>query len=87
MGSPTTNRKRSRELARIRQRRYREGKARIDFYPDERTVEVISRLRTGRVGGDASSIINRIIRTWCARRRPTPSANAATHPTVPRTTG
>jgi hypothetical protein len=49
-----------------------ECKARIDFHPDARAIEIVNRLRTRSVGGDASSIINRIIRDWSARqRRPT----------------
>ena len=79
-GSPTAKRERMRELARIRQRRYRQGKTRIDFYPDERTVQIIDKLRTRRVGGDASSILNRIVRGWCARRAAATSADTAMGP-------
>ena len=81
-GSPTAKRERTRELARIRQRRYREGKTRIDFYPDERAIEIIDRLRTRTVGGDASSILNRIVRGWCARRSAATSADTAMGPTA-----
>lgn len=58
-----------REQARLRQRRYREGKARIDFHPDRQAIAVIDLLRTNCVGGDASSIINRIILEWDEQQR------------------
>jgi len=54
--------------ARERLRRYRAGRVRIDFYPDKRTIRVIDSLWTGAVGGDASSILNRIMAEWAARR-------------------
>jgi hypothetical protein len=58
---------RLRALARIRQRRYRERNPRIDFHPDKHAIEAINSMRTPYAGGDASSIINRIIREWSAR--------------------
>ena len=50
--------------ARERLGRYRAGRVRIDFYPDKRTIRVIDSLWTGAVGGDASSILNRIMAEW-----------------------
>jgi hypothetical protein len=50
------------ELQRARRRKLR----RIDFYPCEAAAAVIDELRAPRVGGDASSIINRIIAEWYA---------------------
>jgi len=52
---------RLREQARVRQRRYRQSNRRIDYHPDAWAIEVINALRTRSVGGDASSIINRIV--------------------------
>ena len=60
-----------RERARQLQRQRRAGMRRIDFYADETAGAVIDSLRTGQAGGDASSILNRIIAEWLAgRRRP-----------------
>lgn len=39
---------------------------RIDYYPSENAVAIIDKLRTGGVGGDASSILNRILSEWAA---------------------
>jgi hypothetical protein len=39
---------------------------RIDFYPDETTAAIVEKLRVPRVGGDASSILNRIVAEWAA---------------------
>jgi hypothetical protein len=50
------------------QRSRRAGKRRLDYYPDGEAVATIDSLRTRRVGGDASSILNRIIREWRAGR-------------------
>ena len=41
---------------------------RIDYYPSEEAVALIDRLRAPRCGGDASSILNRIVCEWAARR-------------------
>jgi hypothetical protein len=49
-----------REAQRTRRARY----PRIDYYPDDAAVELI-RSRAGRfVGGDYSSVINRIVGEW-----------------------
>lgn len=48
------------EQQRARRRRYR----RIDYYPSDAADEIIDNLRTRREGGDASSILNRIITEW-----------------------
>jgi len=37
---------------------------RIDYYPSPEAVAIIDRLRTRRAGGDASSIVNKIIHEW-----------------------
>jgi hypothetical protein len=46
------------------QRQRRNGKRRLDYYPNPDAVAVIDSQRHGRRGGDASSIINRIIGDW-----------------------
>lgn len=46
------------------QRQRRSGKRRLDYYPSQDAATVIDGLRTKSVGGDASSIINRIIGDW-----------------------
>jgi hypothetical protein len=51
------------------QRTRRAGKVRIDFYPDPHAVNVINSLRTDSAGGDASSIVNRIILQWREQRQ------------------
>ena len=37
---------------------------RIDYYPSKEAAAVIDRFRTRRAGGDASSILNRIVAEW-----------------------
>ena len=49
-------------LQRVRRHRLR----RIDYYPDEAATAIIEKLRVPRVGGDASSILNRIVAEWAA---------------------
>jgi NAD(P)-dependent dehydrogenase (short-subunit alcohol dehydrogenase family) len=39
---------------------------RIDYYPSEEAAAIINKLRTRGVGGDASSILNRILSEWAA---------------------
>ena len=58
----------SRVRARERQRRYRADRPRIDYFPDSSAVATIDLLRTGYAGGDASSIINRIVLEWSSSR-------------------
>jgi len=53
-------RNRALELQRERRKRLR----RIDYYPSEPAAEVIDGLRANQVGGDASSILNRIVEEW-----------------------
>jgi hypothetical protein len=57
-----------RARARERQRRYRAGRPRIDYFPDRSAVATIDSLRTRYAGGDASSIINRIVLEWSSSR-------------------
>ncbi len=58
------------DLARQRilslQRERRKGLRRIDYYPSETAAAVIEKLRMPRAGGDASSILNRIVSEWAA---------------------
>ena len=58
-------RRRASYLQRERRARLR----RIDFYGEPDACAVIDRLRRPSVGGDASSIINRIILEWAENRR------------------
>lgn len=44
-----------------RQRKRRLGRPRIDYYPSAEALAMINSLRTPSVGGDASSILNRIV--------------------------
>jgi hypothetical protein len=48
------------ELQRERRKRFR----RVDFYAAPETVAVIEQLRTPRVDGTASAILNRIVADW-----------------------
>jgi hypothetical protein len=59
-----------RKKARLRQRKRRLGMTRIDYYPDVAALAVITSLRKPFVGGDASSILNRIVSEWSARQVP-----------------
>jgi hypothetical protein len=36
----------------------------IDYYPSEQAAAVIDRFRSRHAGGDASSILNRIVAEW-----------------------
>jgi hypothetical protein len=58
----------SRARARERQRRYRAGWPLIDYFPDPHAATTIDSLRTRCVGGDASSVLNRIVREWSSSR-------------------
>jgi hypothetical protein len=42
---------------------------RIDYYPSEEAVALIDVMRAPRCGGDASSILNRIVSEWAASFR------------------
>ena len=53
-------RERKRQQQQWRRARY----PRIDYYPDKHAAEVIDGLRRPCVGGDLSSIINRIVSEW-----------------------
>jgi hypothetical protein len=46
------------------QRERRASLRRIDYYPSPAAGEIIDRLRTHVAGGDASSILNRIVAEW-----------------------
>lgn len=48
------------EAQRARRARY----PRIDYYPSEEALEIIRTLTGDYVGGDKSSVINRIIQEW-----------------------
>jgi hypothetical protein len=48
------------------QRERRHRLRRIDYYPSEDAAAIIDKLRTRGVGGDASSILNRILSEWAA---------------------
>jgi hypothetical protein len=56
----TWRRKRVLELQRERRR----GMRRIDYYPSEMAAAMIDESLTRGVGGDASSILNRIVTEW-----------------------
>lgn len=57
---------RKREQQRARRARF----PRIDYYPSEGAAEIIGRLRFPAVGGDLSSIINRVVTEWAGRVPP-----------------
>lgn len=59
---------RKRIAAKLRQRRWRADKYRIDYYPSAEAVEIVDSHRKASVGGDASSIINAVLEEWAARR-------------------
>ena len=60
------------------QRIRRSTRPRIDYYPDAVALAVIEKFRAHRIGGDASSILNRIISAWAKWRIPkTRSAKAS----------
>jgi hypothetical protein len=46
------------------QREWRKQMRRIDYYPSKEAAAVIDRFRHRYAGGDASSILNRIIAEW-----------------------
>lgn len=50
------------------QRERRRSLRRIDYYPSKGAFAVIDALRHNHAGGDASSIINRIIDEWATDR-------------------
>jgi hypothetical protein len=50
------------------QRRRRRSKRRLDYYADDAALAIINGLRTRSVGGDASSILNRIVQDWANAR-------------------
>jgi hypothetical protein len=55
------------ELQRLRRKTHK----RLDYYPDSIAQQMIECLRTNRIGGDASSILNSIIKEWSSFRKPT----------------
>jgi hypothetical protein len=61
-GAEWQTRRRARISTLQRERRHR--LRRIDYYPSEDAATLIDKLRTRGVGGDASSILNRIVADW-----------------------
>jgi hypothetical protein len=57
-----------RDRKRQQQRERRARSPRIDFYPATEVLALIERERRPHVGGDASSIINRMLREWAHAR-------------------
>ncbi len=57
---PVSRRERKAFLQRERRKRHR----RMDFYPDPETIAIIEALRTHRVDGTASAIVNRAVKEW-----------------------
>lgn len=57
-----------RDRKREQQRQRRASHPRIDYYPDAAALHVINRHRTHYVGGDLSSIINRVVGEWAQAR-------------------
>ena len=57
---------RKREQQRQRRARY----PRVDYYPSPEAVQALNDLRRPGVGGDASSVLNRIFSEWAALRLP-----------------
>ncbi len=62
----TWRRERKRQQQRDRRARY----ARIDYYPDDDAAAVIYSMVKPQVGGDFSSVINRIVGEWAAKVPP-----------------
>jgi hypothetical protein len=58
-----------RERVRTQQRERRARMHRIDYYADPDVAHIIDQLRVNGPGGDASSIINRIVREWASRNK------------------
>jgi hypothetical protein len=54
------------------QRERRRNRKRLDYYPDITAQQTIDSLRINRVGGDASSILNNIVKEWWSFRKHTP---------------
>ena len=52
----------------VTQKDRRKRHRRIDYYPSEEVAALIESQRTPRCGGDASSILNRIVCEWAAAR-------------------
>ena len=59
-GDGPNRRARANETQRERRKRLK----RLDFYASPEVIAVIDSLRVPRVGGDASSILNRIVKEW-----------------------
>ena len=57
---------RKREQQRQRRTRY----PRVDYYPSPEAMEVLNATRGRGVGGDASSVLNRIVSEWAGQRVP-----------------
>jgi hypothetical protein len=69
------------ERKRQQQRDRRAKYPRIDYYPDKAADALIRSLSYPSVGGDFSSVINRIVAEWCDRchrNKPTPKKGTRT---------
>jgi hypothetical protein len=60
------DRERKRLQTREAQRAWRKRRNRIDFYAEADVQAIVNAQRVAGVGGDASSILNRIVREWAA---------------------
>jgi hypothetical protein len=63
------------------QRDRRAKMRRIDYYVSPAANAVIDSMRSKQVGGDASSILNRIVADWAARNSETVLADDESSPT------
>ena len=59
---------RERRMERERQRRRRTGRVRIVYYSSHEVAAVIDSLRHKAIGGDASSILNKVVIEWARNR-------------------
>jgi len=57
------------------QRDRRQQLRRIDYYADEAAATIIDKLRAPGIGGDASSILNRIVSEWAASQNRSQQVN------------
>ena len=74
--------RRERILEQQRERRRRER--RIDYYPSKEAAAIVDGMRSRYAGGDASSILNRIVAEWAEasedRHEQSQNAEAETEP-------
>jgi len=50
----------------VTQKDRRKRLRRIDYYPDDAAAAIVDKLRAPGIGGDASTILNRIVAEWAA---------------------